>query len=112
MSKKDPLVFVGHIIESIEKIEDFSKDLSKEDFFNDEMRQSAIVRQVEIIGEASKNISESFRNKYLNIPWKAMIGTRDKIIHHYFGVDLEAVWRILEKDIPELKKEILKIKRV
>ena len=112
MSKKDPLVFIGHIAESIEKIENFSKGLSKEDFFKDEMRQSAIVRQIEIIGEASKNITGSFRNKYPNVPWKAIIGTRDKIIHHYFGVDLEAVWRILEKDIFELKKEISKIIKV
>ena len=64
MSKKDPLVFIGHIAESIKKIENFSKGLSKESFFKDDLRQSAIVRQIEIIGEASKNITGSFFIKF------------------------------------------------
>ena len=106
MSKKDPLVFIGHIAESIEKIENFSKGLSKEDFFKDEMRQSAIVRQIEIIGEASKNITGSFRNKYPNVPWKAIIGTRDKLIHAYFKVDMDIVWDVVENELPKLKEQI------
>lgn len=107
--KKDPLIFLEHILESISKIEAFSKNISKETLSKNELKQYAIIRAIEVIGEAVKNLPDSLKNKYSNVPWKEIIGTRDKMIHHYFGVDLDIVWDIVKKDLPKLKKEIKRI---
>ncbi len=109
--KKDNVIFVKHILESIERIERFLRDISKEKFFKDELLQSGVVRQIEIIGEASKNVSEDFRERYSDIEWRGIAGMRDKLIHGYFGVDIERVWNVFEKDLPILKREIEKILR-
>lgn len=107
--KKDSSIFLEHILGSIEKIEAFSKNLSKEDLSKSELNQYAIIRAIEVIGEAAKNLPDSLKNKYSRIPWKEIVGTRDKIIHHYFGVDLDVIWDIIKGDLPTLKKEIKKI---
>ncbi len=107
--KKDPLIFIGHILDSIKNIEEFIKDTSKEEFFKDKLRQNAVVREIEIIGEAVKNISDSLKNKYPNIPWRDIAGMRDKIIHHYFGLDLEEIWQVIKKDINTLKQNLSEI---
>ena len=107
---KEDLAFIEHILDSINAIESFSRDLDKNKLTSDRLRQSAIVREIEIIGEAVKNISESLKNKYKGIEWKEISGTRDKMIHHYFGVDLNIVWNIIKRDLPNLKTKILKIK--
>ncbi len=106
---KDPLIFLKHIIESIEKIESFSNNLSKSQFLKDELRQSAVIRQLEIIGEAVKNLPIDFINKYPPIPWSDIAGLRDKLIHHYFGVDLELTFDVVKTKLPNLKTEIKKI---
>jgi len=98
-----------HILESIKNIESFMEKVSKESFFKDKEKQSAIIRQIEIIGEAVKNLPLEFKEKYPKIPWKDIAGMRDKLLHHYFGVDLEKVWVTLEGDIPKLKEEIISI---
>jgi uncharacterized protein with HEPN domain len=107
---KEDLVFIEHILESVKAIEEFSFELSIEELHLNRMKRSAIVRELEIIGEASKNISDHLKNKYQKIPWKNISGTRDIIVHKYFGVDLEIVFGIVKNEIPKLKKEILKIK--
>ncbi|MDO8517294.1 MAG: DUF86 domain-containing protein [Nanoarchaeota archaeon] len=107
---KDNLIYIKHILESIKNIEEFTKGINKEKFSNDNLRQNAVIRQLEIIGEASKNLSEEFKNKYKFVEWKLIAGFRDKLIHHYFGVELERVWNVIEKDLPDLKKKIEKIK--
>ena len=104
--KKDPIIFAKHILESIKSIENFSKGLSKTDFLKDELKQNAIIRKLEVIGEATKNIPSSFRNKYPLIEWSKIAGLRDKLIHHYFGINLERVWTIIRRDLPDLKKKI------
>ncbi|MBI3032063.1 DUF86 domain-containing protein [Candidatus Woesearchaeota archaeon] len=109
--KKDDLVFLGHMLELIDKVESFSEGLSRQDFDKDELRQYAIVRAIEIIGEAAKNLSSSFTSQHSSIPWKDIIGMRDKLIHHYFGVDLKAVWDTMNNDLPDLKKKLLAIKK-
>lgn len=106
---KDPLFFLDHILENIKIIEQFSKDLSKKTLSENVQKQYAIVRAIEIIGEAVRNISDSFKNKYPNIAWKEIVGTRDKLIHHYFGIDQDIVWKIIRDDIPALKKDITEI---
>ena len=109
--KKDDLVFIEHILDSINAIEEFSKNLTRRELENNRLKRSAIVREIEIIGEAAKNISNNFKNDYNEIPWREIIGTRDKVIHHYFGVDLEIVWRIITIFLPDLKKKLEKIQR-
>mgnify|MGYP001569625111 CR=1 FL=1 len=106
MSKKEDSIFIRHILDSINAIEEFSKNLSKEKLESDRLRQSAIVREIEVIGEASKNISADFKNQHNEIPWKGIIGTRDKMIHHYFGINLDVVWEIIRENIPDLKKKL------
>ncbi len=104
---KEPLIFIQHILESIELIESFSSSTTKAEFFKNKMMQSAIIRQIEVIGEAVKNLPKDFTSKYPTVPWKDVVGTRDKMIHHYFGVDLDFIYGIITKNIPELKKEII-----
>ena len=109
--KKDSLIFIQHAIESIENIELFMKNIQKESFFNNKEKQSAVIRQIEIIGEAVKNLPSDFTNKYKNVPWKDISGMRDKLMHHYFGVDIEVVWKTIKEDIPVLKTSLLRIKK-
>ena len=73
------------------------------------MIQNAVIRSIEVIGEAVKNLPKDFKSKYAEIPWNKITGMRDKIIHHYFGVDLETVWKVVKENIPELKNNIKKI---
>lgn len=108
--KKEPKVFIEHIIECIELIENYAKGKTKEDFLNSTQLQDAIIRRIEIIGEAVKNLAEEFKNNYPEIPWRKIAGTRDMLVHEYFGIDLELTWEVVQRDIPDLKRKILKIK--
>lgn len=107
--KRDIGLFIEDILNSIKNIEEFSKNLNKEKFSKDNLRQSAIIRQLEIIGEAVKGIPNSFREKYSKIAWKDIAGFRDVLSHAYFGVNLDRVWKIIESDLPKLKEEVNKI---
>ncbi len=106
----DYLAFLNHILDSINNIEKFIKGISRPSFFTNEEKQSAVIRQIEIIGEAVKNLPTEFKNKYSDIPWSKIAGMRDKLMHHYFGVNLDTVWKVTKKDLPELKVKIAKIK--
>lgn len=106
--KKDAFIFIQHIMDSIEKIESFTKSVSRREFFDSVMLQDAVIRRLEIIGEAVKNVPVGFRKKYPSIPWSAMARTRDKLIHGYFGVDIGLTWDIVKNDLPGLKREIKK----
>ena len=107
--KRDVNLFIQDISDNINNIESFSKNLNKEKFESNKLRQNAIIRCLEIIGEAAKNILDSFREKYLDIPWRKVAGFRDVLSHAYFGVSIERVWNIIELDLPNIKKEIEKI---
>jgi len=111
MNKKDDLVFVEHILDSINAIEDFSKGISREEITSNRLKQSAIVREIEIIGEAVKNISQDLKDKHKEVEWVKIAGTRDKMIHHYFGVNPDIIWAIVKDDLPVLKNKIIKIKK-
>lgn len=103
MSKRD-IAYLNHILESIIYIEDFSRLISSASSLNDHpLERAGIERMLTIIGEAAKNISPELRNRYPQVPWKEIAGMRDKIMHHYFGVDYEAIYETIRHDIPGLK---------
>jgi len=102
MTERDRL-FLGHILEAIAAIESFTTE-GRAVFIADLKTQSAVVRQIEVIGEAVKNLSADLVAKETGIPWRLIAGTRDRLIHGYFKVDLDAVWAMVEQDLPSLKK--------
>lgn len=106
---KDPRIYIAHIFESIELIEKYTEGISEEDFTKDTETQDAVMRRIEIIGEASKCLLDEFKNQYPAIPWKNITGMRDKLIHEYFGVDIALVWAVVKKDIPKLKDSLRKV---
>ena len=106
---KKPEIFLQHIFESICDIERYTKGLSASDFHLNTQVQDAVIRKLEITGEAVKNIPKFFKNKQSKIPWQKIAGTRDILIHEYFGVDLNLVWIVVKKELPKLKKEIVKL---
>ncbi|NPA93890.1 MAG: DUF86 domain-containing protein [Thermodesulfobacteria bacterium] len=110
MSSRRDINFIDDILISLEKIEQYVAGYSYDEFLEDSKTQDAVIRNIEIIGEASKKISSDLKSKYANIPWKAIAGTRDRLIHGYFGVNIDIVWQIATIDVPLLKKEIKKIK--
>jgi len=106
MSAKDPKVFLLHIRDSIESIEKYVKGLSFEDFVTAAQTQDALIRRLEIIGEAAKNLPEDFKKMHSDIPWKDIAGMRDVLIHEYFGVSLKTVWSVINDDLPKFKEQI------
>jgi uncharacterized protein with HEPN domain len=91
------------------KIQKYIARLEYEEFTQKDMVIDAVLRNLEIIGEASKNVSEDLRSRYSDIPWGKMVGLRNVVIHSYFGVDLSIVWEIITKNIPEVKPLIEKV---
>ena len=106
---KNDRVYLEHILEAIFKIENFTHKISRFDFDGNVMIQDAVIRNIEIIGEATKKISKSFRQSHQEIPWSEMAGMRDKLIHDYLDVEIEVVWKTIEVDIPLLKEKISKL---
>jgi len=106
--KKDK-AYLKHILDTISKVEKFTEGVTKEGFFENVEKQYAVLRGLEIIGEATKNLSRELKTKHREVPWKDIAGMRDKLIHEYFGVNLELVWGTVKDKLPELKKQIIKI---
>ena len=107
--KRDDSFYLKHILNAILKIEKYTKEISQADFKRSDLIQDGVVRQIEIIGEATKHLSAEFRSKNAAIPWKDITGMRDKLIHGYFGVDIGAVWKTVQDDMPPFKAEIEKL---
>lgn len=110
--KKNSLIYINHIHDCIDKIKIYTNGLNEKDFLQNTLVQDAVIRNLEIIGEATKQLDLDFKNKYPDIEWKKIAGMRDKLIHDYIGVDLWAVWGVVEKIIPELEKQIVLIEQI
>jgi len=106
MPKREQRLFFKDIIESIENIENYTFKMSYEDFKADRKTIDAVVRNLEIIGEAVKNIMEQNKKIHSDIDWKGIAGMRDKLTHGYFGVDPKVVWQTTQQRLPELKNKI------
>lgn len=105
MVNKDE-VYLRHILDAILTIEQFVAEKEKTQFLQDKLLQAGAVRELEIIGEATKKLSVVIKNQATEIPWKSIAGMRDKLIHDYFSVDLEAVWKTIQEDLPLLKRAV------
>lgn len=105
--KKEPKIFLLHILESIEMVEEYLRGKQKSDFLKSPLLQDAFIRRLEVIGEAVRNIPESIRKMFPEIPWQQVSDMRNKLIHGYFIVDLHLVWEVVKKDLPKLKKQII-----
>lgn len=103
------LEYLHHILDEVIYLEGRAEGLSKDEFVQDETLRRAFARSLEVIGEATKNISMEFRQKYNHIEWKAMAGMRDRLIHRYFGVDYDLVWDVVTNKVPMLHREIQQI---
>jgi uncharacterized protein with HEPN domain len=106
---RDMRLYIQDILESIEAIEEYVQSTTEEQFYRNRQVQDAVLRRLEIIGEAVKNLDEDFRNRYPEIPWKKVAGLRDVLIHEYFGVSLKRVWRVIKIDLVDLKLQISRI---
>ncbi len=104
--KRSNIVYIQHMQDALQKIIGYSSSHSYNDLLREEWDQDAVMRNLEIIGEAANNLDESFRGKYSEIPWRKIIDFRNVVVHHYADLDLEVVWQIITTDIPPLKKKI------
>lgn len=107
--KRDARLYLDDIAEAIQRIEEYSQHPDYNSFKKDRKSIDAIVRNFEIIGEAVNKISSALRNKYPDIPWTEMMGMRNKLIHEYFGVDTEILWKTIKENIPPLKLQVRKM---
>ena len=103
---KDNRFFILYIRDSIREIEKFTKGISKDKFFKSSLIQSAVIRQIEIIGEAARNLTPDYKKKHSSIPWRDIVDMRNKLIHEYFGIDKQVVWNTITLDLPQLKTHI------
>jgi len=111
LSTKKDKAYLRHILDAVSDIKRFMEGLTKEEFFENKEKQYAVLRALEIIGEATKNLSKEMKAKHSEIQWKDIAGMRDKLIHEYFGVNLNLVWETVKKNIPELEKKISEMLR-
>ncbi|MGB7570429.1 MAG: DUF86 domain-containing protein [Methanothrix sp.] len=107
--KKDDTVYLRHIIDAFLQIERYTNGVTYEEFLSNSLLQDAVIRQLEVMGEAARNLSADLQNEYLAIPWRQMISLRNRMIHAYFNVNLQIIWEIIQGDIPNLKQDMMRV---
>lgn len=105
---KDESAYLQHAIEAIDAITSYTTD-GEQAFFSDAKTQDAVIRNIEVIGQAAKGISEQTRAREPDVPWRQIAGMRDKLIHEYFGVDLALVWDVVSRDLPDLRPRLQRL---
>ena len=109
MKRRDLRDYLQDILDAVNDVERFIADMSYEQFIKDKKTLNAVVRSIEVIGEASKSLPESLKAKNSELPWREISGMRDKLIHAYFGMDTETIWKTVKENIPQLKQTIKKM---
>jgi uncharacterized protein with HEPN domain len=109
MSKRRDADLIQDILESINRINTYTENISFQEFSDDYKSQDAVIRNLEILGEAVKLLSTETKEKYAQMPWKDITGTRDRLIHDYFGVNIDIVWDIIKNELPQLIPVLNKI---
>ncbi len=109
MSERTDRDFLEHIREAAERASSYTEKMTSEEFLGDTKTQDAVIRNIEIIGEATKNLSDDLRDRHPEIPWKGLAGMRDRLIHQYFGVNLDIVWSVAKDELPEILLHIRKM---
>jgi len=107
--KKDDTVYLRHIIDAFLQIERYTNGVTYEEFLSNSLLQDAVIRQLEVMGEAARNLSADLQNEYPAIPWRQMISLRNRMIHAYFNVNLQIIWEIIQGDIPNLKQDMIRV---
>lgn len=102
---KDPVVYLHHIRDAIARIEKYTVQ-GRKAFFDDTLVQDGVIRNLEVIGEAVKNLPPDLKRRHPKVPWRSITALRNVLIHEYFGVDLEIVWRVVQRRIPTLKRHV------
>lgn len=105
MPRRD-IAYLRHILDAINRVQEYLQGVTEADFHNRYLIQDGVIRQIEIVGEATKQLSKETRENYPHIPWRDIAGMRDKLIHHYLGVDMQEVWLTAQDDLPMLKREV------
>lgn len=101
--------YLEDMLESMQRIQRYTEGLSFEEFTSSTLKTDAVIRNLEIIGEAAKNIPESLKSKYPEIPWRSMYGLRNYMVHEYFGIDFDNIWKIIKDELPENINDLMKI---
>ena len=109
MSKRPIDLLLNDIIESIDKVEQYTEGMSFDSFSNDQKSIDAVVRNLEIIGEAANRLPDDFKEKHSSVEWHKVVGLRNRIIHEYFGIDLQIIWQIVHSDLPALRHTLSRI---
>ena len=109
MSKRPTNILLNDICQSIQRIEEYTRGMSLEDFSRDQKSIDAVARNFEIMGEAANRLLDEFKECHSEIEWFKIVGLRHRIVHEYFGIDLEIIWGILQKDLPELRQSLFRI---
>jgi uncharacterized protein with HEPN domain len=108
---KDDLVYIHHVLDAIIQIQKYAKNLTSKKFLRSQITKDAVIRQVTIIGEASRRLSPDFQKNHPQVPWSQVIGMRNRLVHDYLGTDFGEVWRVVQEDLPTLKQQLRKMLR-